>query len=242
MKLKNLLFVALGMMILISCGKKGEKAKSLKNDIDSVSYAMGISTGMYFKQAGLDSVNESLFSQAVVQVVKKDTNYLIKADQANQILQAYFMKMQKKKYEKNIGEGQKFLDENKKKPGVITTQSGLQYIVVKEGTGENPKPTDVVSVNYKGTLISGSVFDSNEGKKPVTFPVNQVIPGWTEALQLMKIGSKYQLFIPYTLGYGERGAGQTIQPYSTLIFDVELLGIEQADKAAAGKKDAKKGK
>ncbi|MBI5217680.1 MAG: FKBP-type peptidyl-prolyl cis-trans isomerase [Bacteroidia bacterium] len=229
MKFKNLFFVTLGILVIFSCVRKDQKAVSLKSEVDSLSYSMGISTGMYFKQSGIDTVNSELFNQAVIQVIKKDSNYLIKPDQANQFLQMYFMKLQKKKFEKNITAGQKFLEENKKKPGIVTTQSGLQYIAVKEGKGENPKPTDIVSVHYKGTLINGTVFDSSEGKDPVSFPVNRVIPGWTEALQLMKPGAKFQLFIPYNIAYGDRGAGQQIEPYSTLIFDVELLKIEKPE-------------
>lgn len=240
MFVRNFLFIAAGLMILASCNQKSGKKADLKTNVDSVSYSMGVSTGMYFQSAGLDSVNAEAFTQAVLQVIKKDSNLLIKPDKANEYLQAYFMKKQQKKFEKNIDAGKAFLDENKKKQGVVTTASGLQYLILKEGKGESPKATDVVSVFYKGTLIDGSVFDATD-KEPVEFPVNKVIPGWTEALQLMKTGSKFQVFIPYNLAYGERGAGQQIQPYSTLIFEVELVAINPPAKDN-NNKDNKKGK
>jgi FKBP-type peptidyl-prolyl cis-trans isomerase FklB len=129
--------------------------------------------------------------------------------------------------DKNKKEGEEFLAENKNKEGVITLPSGLQYKVIKEGDGNLPKATDTVTVHYRGTLIDGTEFDSSYGRgEPATFPVNGVIPGWTEALQLMKAGSKWQLFIPSNLAYGERGAGGRIGPNSTLVFDVELLSIK----------------
>ncbi len=128
--------------------------------------------------------------------------------------------------EKNKAEGEAFLAKNKEKPGVKTTASGLQYEVISEGTGPMPKPTDSVTVNYKGTLMDGTVFDSSyDRKEPVTFVLNQVIPGWTEGVQLMKVGSKYKFYIPSALGYGEHGAGATIGPNSPLIFEVELISI-----------------
>ena len=142
--------------------------------------------------------------------------------------------------DKNAADGEKFLAENKKKEGVKTTASGLQYKVLKEGTGESPKETDTVVTNYKGTLLDGTEFDSSyKRNEPATFPVNRVIKGWTEALQLMKPGAKYQLFIPSALAYGERGVGKDIGPNSTLIFEVELLSIKPpepaADTAASGR-------
>ena len=128
--------------------------------------------------------------------------------------------------EKNTQEGETFLAANKTKPGVITTASGLQYIIEKQGTGPKPKATDKVKVNYEGTLIDGKIFDSSIKRgQPVEFPVNGVIPGWTEALQLMPVGSKFKLFVPANLGYGDRGAGPDIGPGAVLIFEVELLGI-----------------
>jgi FKBP-type peptidyl-prolyl cis-trans isomerase FklB len=142
---------------------------------------------------------------------------------------------QKEAGEKNKGEGTKFLDENKKKEGVKTTASGLQYKVLKEGNGAQPKKTDTVTVNYRGTLINGTEFDSSYKRgQPATFPVNGVIPGWTEALQLMKVGSKYQLFIPSNLAYGERSVGPDIAANSTLIFEVELMDAKPAPTPAPG--------
>src|SRR5256886_16774725 len=141
---------------------------------------------------------------------------------------------QKQAGEKNKTEGAKFLEENKKKPGVKTTASGLEYKVEKEGSGPQPKPTDMVTVNYRGTLIDGAEFDSSYKRgEPATFPVTGVIKGWTEALQLMKVGSKYQLFIPPNLAYGERAMGPDISPNSTLIFEVELMSIKPGSSAAS---------
>jgi len=134
---------------------------------------------------------------------------------------------QKATGEKNKTDGAKFLEENKKKEGVKTTASGLQYKVVKEGTGPQPKATDMVTVNYRGTLIDGTEFDSSYKRgQPATFPLNGVIKGWTEAVQLMKVGSKYQLFVPSNLAYGERSVGPDIAPNATLIFEVELLDVK----------------
>lgn len=136
--------------------------------------------------------------------------------------------------EKNKAEGEAFLAKNKEKPGVKTTASGLEYEVISEGTGSMPKPTDSVTVNYKGTLMDGTVFDSSyDRKEPVTFVLNQVIPGWTEGVQLMKVGSKYKFYIPSALGYGERGAGNTIGPNAPLVFEVELISIGAPQPAAA---------
>ena len=136
--------------------------------------------------------------------------------------------MAKKLGEKNKAEGEAFLAENKKKEGVITLPSGLQYKVIKAGTGKKPKATDTVTVHYQGTLIDGKEFDSSYRRgQPVTFPVNGVIPGWTEALQLMEEGAKWQIFIPSSLAYGDRGAGRDIGPHATLIFEIELVSIQE---------------
>jgi len=135
--------------------------------------------------------------------------------------------MAKEMGEKNLKEGEAFLQENAKREGVVALPSGLQYEVIEEGTGKSPKPGDEVTVHYRGTLVDGTVFDSSyERGEPVTFPVEGVIPGWTEALQLMKEGAKWKLFIPPSLAYGERGAGQVIGPNATLLFEVELISVQ----------------
>ena len=141
-------------------------------------------------------------------------------------MQDYFGKLANEKQKVNVEAGQKFLDENAKRDGVVTTATGLQYEVLKEGSGDSPKETDNVTVHYHGTLIDGTVFDSSVDRgQPATFPVNGVIPGWVEALQLMNAGAKYKLFIPSNLAYGERGAGGAIGPNATLVFEVELISI-----------------
>ena len=133
--------------------------------------------------------------------------------------------------EKNLKEGQEFMAANAKKDGVVVLESGLQYKVIQEGTGDNPKAEDTVTVNYKGTLVDGTVFDSTESRgKPATFAVNKVIQGWTEALQLMKVGSKWIIYLPSNLAYGPRGAGEVIGPEKTLVFEVELIAIEKSEK------------
>lgn len=158
-------------------------------------------------------------------------------DQIKEVMTAFEKDMEQKQKEggeKNKAEGAKFLEENKKKEGVKTTASGLQYKVLKEGNGAQPKKTDTVTVNYRGTLINGTEFDSSYKRgQPATFPINGVIPGWTEALQLMKVGSKYQLFIPSNLAYGERSVSPEIGANSTLIFEVELLDAKPAPTPAA---------
>lgn len=217
--------------ITLMAQKKGKKEDNasfiLKNQRDSVAYAIGISIATNLKTQGLDSVNADALKIGIT-----DFTYLQKpmmtSDQANAYLNDYFSKCQSKKFEKNKGEGATFLSGNKTKPGVVTTASGLQYLIIKEGTGPIPTANDKVKTHYHGTLIGGKVFDSSVDRgEPITFPVNGVIKGWTEALQLMKVGSKWKLFIPYDLAYGEQGAGGSIEPFSTLIFEVELLAIEK---------------
>ena len=149
------------------------------------------------------------------------------AQESQMAIQAYISDKQKQKSEVNVVAGQKFLAENKNKPGVKTLPDGMQYIVMKEGTGPMPSATDTVSTHYHGTLIDGTVFDSSVDRgQPAEFPVNAVIKGWTEALQMMKVGSKWKLFIPSELAYGDRAAGPKIQANSTLVFEVELLSIK----------------
>jgi FKBP-type peptidyl-prolyl cis-trans isomerase FklB len=207
--------------------KKDKHNLNLKNKLDTLSYSIGSMVAQNVKNQGVDSVNAEAFTQGLLDVLKK-RNMVISAEAANKFIGEYFQAIQSKKMEGNNAVGQKFLDENKKKPGVVTLPSGLQYIVIKEGTGAKPVLTDKVTTHYHGTLIDGTVFDSSvERGEPASFPVNGVIKGWTEALQMMPVGSKWKLFVPPALGYGERGAGGVIGPNATLIFEVELISINK---------------
>ena len=178
------------------------------------------------KKDGLDSLDLDIMKQAINSAMNGDS-LLVDANLSQSVIQAYLARKQKQKGEAGMQIGKKFLEENKKKQGVIELPDGLQYMVMKEGTGPLPTANDTVSVHYHGTLIDGTVFDSSvERGEPAEFPVGAVIKGWTEALQLMKVGSKYKLFIPSDLAYGDRAAGPKIGPNSTLIFEVELLTIK----------------
>jgi FKBP-type peptidyl-prolyl cis-trans isomerase FklB len=203
----------------------------LKDQKDKVSYSIGIDIGNTLKRQLID-VNAELLDRGIRDGISGAKPLL--TDQQVKETMATFQKdmmakqavVKKAAGEKNAAEAAKFLAENKTKQGVKTTASGLQYKVLKEGTGPTPKATDTVKVNYRGTTIDGTEFDSSFKRgQPASFPVNRVIKGWTEGLQLMKVGSKYQLFVPANLAYGERGAGSDIGPNATLIFEVELLGI-----------------
>ncbi|MCT4637610.1 MAG: FKBP-type peptidyl-prolyl cis-trans isomerase [Bacteroidales bacterium] len=194
--------------------------------MNELSYSLGVSVGLNLKEQGfsLDSVED--FAQALNDVLSGN-NLAIPQEKVNAVVNEYFTELQKKRFEEKVAEGNKFLEENKNKDGVVTLESGLQYEVITEGDGAKPLATDMVTVHYTGTLTDGTVFDSSVQRgEPATFPVNGVIPGWVEALQLMPVGSKWKLAIPYNLAYGERGAGQLIGPYSTLVFEVELLSIQ----------------
>ena len=200
--------------------------------MDKVSYALGIGIGRQLSQMGAADLNIDDFAQAIKDVIAGDLKF---GDaEAQQIVQEFFAKQEEKQKaeaaEKGKAakqDGEKFLAENGKKEGVITTASGLQYQVLREGNGQSPKATDTVECHYEGTLIDGTKFDSSYDRgQTATFPLNQVIAGWTEGLQLMTEGGKYRFFIPYELGYGERGAGASIPPFSTLVFDVELVSVK----------------
>lgn len=193
--------------------------------MDKLSYALGLSMGNNFKSSGIQSLDIDDFAngvKAIYENIKPKMSY----DEAKQIINEFFTRMQQEMTEKNREIGEKFLVENKKRAGVITLPSGLQYEVITEGKGAKPKATDRVKCHYEGQLINGQVFDSSVKRgEPAVFGVNQVIPGWVEALQLMPVGSKWKLYIPSDLAYGEKGAGEAIAPNSTLIFEVELLDI-----------------
>lgn len=193
--------------------------------MDSLSYSLGVLLAQNLKNQGFDSVDaESLasgFSDMVAGTAKVD------AKKANSVVQKYLGDKQASQFASIKEAGEKFLAENAQKDSVQVTESGLQYKVLTEGTGPNPSATDKVTVHYHGTLIDGTVFDSSvERGSPTSFPLNQVIAGWTEGVQLMKVGGKTRFFIPYDLAYGSRGAGEKIKPYAALIFDVELISID----------------
>jgi FKBP-type peptidyl-prolyl cis-trans isomerase FklB len=193
--------------------------------MEKVSYALGLSIGNNFQNSGIKDLNVEDFVKGLTDVLN-DVKPAISYDEAKQVINDYFLKLQKEKLEINKKAGEEFLLINRGRAGVVELPSGLQYQVLKMGDGPKPAATDKVKCHYHGTLINGMVFDSSvERGKPAVFGVNQVIPGWVEALQLMPVGSKWRLFIPSNLAYGEHGAGEMIEPNSTLIFDVELLDI-----------------
>ncbi len=193
--------------------------------MDKISYALGLGIGHQLKNMGIENFSVEDFAQSIKDVMEEKATAMT-SQEAQTLLNTYFQEKQKAESQKAISEGKAFLEENAKKEGVVTTKSGLQYEILTEGTGKQPKATDTVRCHYEGSLINGSVFDSSYKRgEPAEFGLNQVIPGWTEGVQLMKEGAKYRFYIPYLLGYGENGAGSSIPPYSTLIFDVELIKV-----------------
>jgi FKBP-type peptidyl-prolyl cis-trans isomerase FklB len=197
----------------------------LNKESSKVSYALGMSVANNLKSARVADLDMDVFV-AALKASYNGENTEFTAEEANNVLQQYFAKVQEAESAKTIEAGKNFLEENKAKDGVVTLESGLQYKVITEGTGDKPKETDQVKCHYHGTLIDGTVFDSSvQRNQPATFPVNGVIKGWVEALQLMPVGSKWELCIPSDLAYGAQGAGQAIGPHTTLIFEVELLEI-----------------
>src|SRR5205809_1587786 len=204
-----------------------DKSPQLKDQKDKVSYSIGMQIGFNLGRQKVD-VNPDVLAAGIKDAIAGRPQ--LTPDQVKDIMAQFEKDMEQKQKqlgEKNKTEGTKFLEENKKKAGVKTTASGLQYKVEKEGTGAQPKATDMVTVNYRGTLVDGTEFDSSYKRgQPATFPVNGVIKGWTEGVQLMKVGSKYQFFVPANLGYGERAVSPDIGANATLIFEVELLEIK----------------
>ncbi len=235
MKLRNLTVLSLGMGATLWAA---DPAATLKTDTDKASYAIGMDIGKTFKKQGVD-INPDVLLQGLKASLGGGATLLTEAEakealvKLNQVMSGKHETLMKEQAAKNQTEGDAFLAANKLKEGVRTLPSGLQYKVISAGNGKLPKITDTVKTNYRGTLLDGTEFDSSyKRNQPATFPVNRVIPGWTEALQLMPVGSKWQLYVPSNLAYGEHGAGGVIGPNATLIFEIELLGIE--DSAPAG--------
>ena len=241
MKLTKILAVAVFTLSIVSCGNSQFKTKSsLATEVDSVSYSLGLDMANKIK-TNFDDIDQGLFVQGFKNGMDS-TNLLVESKDINNILRAFFQKkqqekmkeqqaLQAKKAEAEFGDhkkaGEDFLAENKTKDGVKTTATGLQYIVLKEGSGDAPTATSRVKVHYHGTLTDGTVFDSSVDRgEPTEFGVNQVIKGWTEGLQLMKPGAKYKFFIPQDLAYGAQQRGAKIKPFSALVFDVELLEVK----------------
>ncbi|MGL6266409.1 MAG: FKBP-type peptidyl-prolyl cis-trans isomerase [Chitinophagaceae bacterium] len=199
-------------------------ATILKTSLDSMSYAIGMLDGNFFKMQGITEVNSQLLGKGFDDILKNKS--LMSPEQADQLIRREMQKMTRKKIQPNITEGEKFLAENAKRKEVKTTASGLQYEVIKEGTGEHPTAEQTIKIHYIGTLVNGKKFESSRDRgEPLVYPLNQMIKGWIEGVQLMTIGSRYIFYIPYQLGYGEQGSGETIPGGSALIFDLELIDI-----------------
>ena len=193
--------------------------------MNKISYALGLGIGQQLKSMNIEDFSIEDFTKSISDVMSgKDT--AISSREAQTMLNEYFQKKEKEQAQTAIAEGKVYLEQNAKREGVTQTKSGLQYEVLTEGTGKSPKATDTVRCHYEGRLLDGTVFDSSYHRgEPTDFGLNQVIPGWTEGVQLMKEGAKFRFHIPYLLAYGERGAGAQIPPYSTLVFDVELIKV-----------------
>lgn len=234
MKLKVLLFgLIAGLFVISACNNQNESTGndsgnvSMTTNEDSVFYCLGISIGNNLKNAGLEYVNTDMLSKGFNDIMG-ETEPLIAPEQAEIVLQQYFMELQNKKNEKNRTDGEAFLEKNKSEEGVITLENGIQYKVLKSGDGKQADINSTVTVHYHGTLIDGTVFDSSvERGEPAQFPVNGVIQGWQEIIPMMKVGDKWKVFIPQELAYGERvRPGGPIEPFMALIFEIELLDVQ----------------
>lgn len=224
--------VLIGTLLITSCGSKKIKIKTEKkfaptSELDTVSYCLGISIGENIKKQGVKEINTEAFLTAIEQIFATDT-ILLNEEEADSILQKYFKKLHVQRIKDNLKKSNEFLAANKEKEGIVELKSGLQYQIIKKGNGRKPDIEDRVTTHYKGQLLDGTIFDSSYDQgNPATFQVSRVMKGWAEALQLMKEGAKWRLFIPPKLAYGEKGAGSKVPPNHVLIFDVELIKIEE---------------
>jgi len=218
------IYITIILIALAACGTNGQSKKvKLKSKTDTAYYALGIEYGKNIRKNAFGQINKEAFVSGIMDALNgKDTNRVKKS---SLIVQQFMSEQREAKSEKAREEGENFLAENKNKEGIVTTTSGLQYKILREGKGPKPTKNDQVTTHYTGKFIDGNIFDSSvERGQPATFPVTGVIPGWVEALQLMPVGSKWELYIPQDLAYGPRGQGP-IPPYSVLIFEIELLEI-----------------
>lgn len=221
--------IVAAMFLMNSCDQMsgGKKDVSLNNGLDSVSYAIGIDIGANIKGQGFDEINAEAIAKGFDDIFKEN-ELLMTQEDANAYVRGYFQKLVKIKADKSLKEAEDWLKENGGKDGITTTESGLQYKVIKNGTGPIPTATDKVTVTYKGTLLDGTEFDSADSTNPASFPINGVIKGWTEALQLMPVGSSWMLYIHPDLAYGEQPRqGSPIGANAMLTFEIELISIEQ---------------
>ena len=225
--------IAVALFVLVTGSAAAQETPTLKDQKEKISYIIGMDIGTNFKRQSID-IDPDILGRGIKDGLS-GAKPLLPEQEAKEVLAAFEKVMKGKQEEsrkaigeKNKKEGEVFLAENKAKEGVKTAPSGLQYKVIKPGTGKKPQAADTVTVNYRGTLVDGTEFDSSYRRgKPATFPVSGVIPGWTEALQSMEEGAKWQIIIPSKLAYGEQGAGQMIGPNATLIFEVELISIQE---------------
>lgn len=233
MKFLHVAYLSIGVFLGNAMGVNGQQQADksdtvvLKSQPDSVAYAFGASIARDLKRTGVQNVNATILAQAVVDVFAGKADVLGEEEERELIMQAITVAREQLDA-KRKGEANAFMERNKTKPGIVATASGLQYEIIREGSGEKPSANDTVTVHYKGQLSNGNVFDSSYDRgEPTSFPLDRIIEGWMEGLQLMPMGSHYRFYIPYELGYGERGAGQDIPPYSPLIFDVELISVRR---------------
>lgn len=224
---KTVLLLSAGILMFSACNKSESGAGDFKSEREKIAYSLGVDIGRNIDGAKIDSLDlETMFSAIRDVMNKKDVK--ISDEESKRILMEFFNKKQQAALAEKGAKSEKFFKENAKKSGVVTLPSGLQYQIIKEGNGPKPTINDKVTVHYHGTLLDGKVFDSSvESGQPASFPVGGVITGWTEGLQLMPVGSKWKLFIPSNLAYGERGAGNLIGPNEPLVFEVELISINK---------------